>query len=182
MNQDIMRQAFLTNICNQLDAINLSSEDLEENWIFYKTVHSSAATTLGHPSRKQAGLMRMMAKFRGFLEKSTDYTRHKKMILAQYPRKQHTATFICRTVQTKLRDMQNSWVRKKREEIQSFADRKDMKKFQDALKTIYDPRSSVATTLLSADGSTLLTDKKVKKVQEGKDRENTLSEKDSHFN
>ena len=48
-----MRQAFLTDICNQLDAINLSSKDSEENWIvFHKMVHSSAATILGHPSRK----------------------------------------------------------------------------------------------------------------------------------
>ena len=55
--------------------------------------------------------------------------------------------------------MQDSWLRKKAEEIQSFADRKDMKKFNDALKTIYGPKSSGATPLLSADGSTLLTDK-----------------------
>ena len=66
---------------------------------------------------------------------------------------------ICKTVQTKLRDMQDSWLTKKTEEIQSFADRKDMKKFHDALKTIYGPKSSGATTLLSADGNTLLTDK-----------------------
>ena len=46
-------------------------------------------------------------------------------------------------------------------EIQSFADRKGMKKFHDALKTIYGPKSSGAITLLSADGSTLLTDKEV---------------------
>ena len=53
LNQDSMKQAFLTDICNQLDAINLSSEIPEENWtVFHKTVHSSAATTLGHPSRK----------------------------------------------------------------------------------------------------------------------------------
>ena len=55
--------------------------------------------------------------------------------------------------------MQDSWLSKKAEEIQSFADRKDMKKFHDAPKTIYDPKSSGATPLLSADGSTLLTDK-----------------------
>ena len=55
--------------------------------------------------------------------------------------------------------MQDSWLSKKAEEIQSFADRKDMKKFHDALKTIYDPNSFGATPLLSADGSTLLTDK-----------------------
>ena len=34
-----------------------------------------------------------------------------------------------------------------------------MKKFQDALKTIYGPKRSGAIPLLSADGSTLITDK-----------------------
>ena len=60
---------------------------------------------------------------------------------------------ICKTVQTRLRDMQDSWLSKKADEIQSFADRKDMKKFFDALK------SSGTTPLLSADGISLLTDK-----------------------
>ena len=33
--------------------MNLSSEDPEENWtVFQKVVDSSAATTIGHPSRK----------------------------------------------------------------------------------------------------------------------------------
>ena len=54
--------------------------------------------------------------------------------------------------------MQDSWLSKKAKEIQSFADRKDIKKFQDALKTIYVPKSSGVTPLLSSDGSTLLTD------------------------
>ena len=54
--------------------------------------------------------------------------------------------------------MQDSWLSKKAKEIQSFADRKDMKKFHGALKTIYGPKSFGATPLLSADGSTL-TDK-----------------------
>ena len=66
---------------------------------------------------------------------------------------------ICKTVQSRLRDMQDSWLSKEAEEIQSFADRKEMKKFHDALKTIYGPKSSGATPLLSADGSTLVTDK-----------------------
>ena len=86
-----MRQAFINDISNQLGTMNLSSEDPEENWtVFQRVVHSSAATTIGHPSRKH---------------------------------------------------------------------RKDMKKFHDALKTIYGPKSSGANPLLSADGSTLLTDK-----------------------
>ena len=58
-----------------------------------------------------------------------------------------------------LSDLQDYWLRKKTEDSQSFADRKVMKKFHDALKTIYGPENSGATTLLSADGSTLLTDK-----------------------
>ena len=53
--------------------------------------------------------------------------------------------------------LQDSWLRKKADEIQSFADRKDMKKFFDALKTVYGPQSSGTTPLLSADGTSLLT-------------------------
>ena len=56
-------------------------------------------------------------------------------------------------------DMQDSWLSKKADEIQSFADRKDMKKFFDALKTIYGPQCSGTTPFLSADGTSLLTDK-----------------------
>ena len=52
--------------------------------------------------------------------------------------------------------MQDSWLSKKADEIQSFADGKDMKKFFDALKTIWSPGT---TPLLSADGTSLLTDK-----------------------
>ena len=48
---------------------------------------------------------------------------------------------------------------KKAYEIKSFADRKDMKKFFDARKTVYGPQSSGTPPLLSADGSSLLTDK-----------------------
>ena len=55
--------------------------------------------------------------------------------------------------------MQDSWLRKKADEIRSFADRKDMKKFFDTLKTVYGPQSSGTTPLLSADGTSLLTDK-----------------------
>ena len=48
-----MRQAFINDISNQIGAMNLSSEDTEEKWtVFQKVVHSSAATTIGHPSHK----------------------------------------------------------------------------------------------------------------------------------
>ena len=64
-----------------------------------------------------------------------------------------------KTVKSRLRDMQDSWLIKKAAGIQSFADRKDMKKFHDALKTVYGPKSSGTTPIPSADRSTHLTDK-----------------------
>ena len=160
LNKDSMRQDFLTDICNQLDAMNLSSEDPEENWtVFHKTVLSSAASTLGHPSRKHQDwfdenddeILRLLEEKHRLLKAHQDDT--------SSVSKKAAYSNICKTVQTKLRDMQDSWLRKKTEDIQSFADRKDMKKFHDALKTIYGPKSSGNTTLLSADGNTLLTDK-----------------------
>ena len=55
--------------------------------------------------------------------------------------------------------MQDSCVSKRADVIQSFIDRKDMNKFFDALKTVYVPKSSGTTPLLSADGNSLLPDK-----------------------
>ena len=55
--------------------------------------------------------------------------------------------------------MQDSWLSSKADEIQSFAERKDMKKFFDALKTFYGLQSLGTTSLLNADGTSLLTDK-----------------------
>ena len=155
-----MRQAFINDISNQLGAINLSSEDPEENWtVFQKVVHSSAATTIGHPSHKHQDWFdendeesKLLLEEKHCLHKAHQDDTSSASKKAAYNN-------ICKTIQNRLRDMQDSWLSKKAEEIQSFADRKDMKKFHDALKTIYGPKSSGATPLLSADGSTLLTDK-----------------------
>ena len=79
-------------------------------------------------------------KFRGLLEEK--HQKHKAYLRNTCSVSSKTAySNICKTVQTRLRDMQDSWLRKKADEIQSFADRKDMKKFFDALKTVYGPRA-----------------------------------------
>ena len=155
-----MRQAFINAISNQLGAMNLSSEDPEENWtVFQKVVHSSAATTIGHPSRKhQDWFVENDEEIKLHLnEKHCLHTAHQDDTSSVS--KKAAYSNICNTVQNWLRDMQDSWLSKKAEEIQSVADREDMKKFYDALKTIYGPKMSGATPLRSADGSTLLTDK-----------------------
>ena len=160
LNHDSMRQAFINDISNQLGATNLSSEDPEENWtVFQKVVHSSAATTIGHPSRKhQDWFDENDEEIKLFLEEKHCLHKAHQDDTSSVSKKA-AYNNICKTVQNRLRDMQDSWLSKKAEEIQSFADRKDMKKFHDALKTIYGPKRSGATPLLSADGGTLLTDK-----------------------
>ncbi|KAJ1201863.1 hypothetical protein NDU88_005667 [Pleurodeles waltl] len=67
--------------------------------------------------------------------------------------------FIKSKVQAKLREMQDSWLSRKADEIQKYVDSNNSKLFYDALKTIYKPQSSGTSPLLSANGSTLLTDK-----------------------
>ena len=97
MNHDSMRQAFINGISNQLGAMNLSSEDPEENWtIFQKVIHSSAASTIGHRSRKhQDWFDENDEEIKLPLEeKNTACTMHVKMILALYQRRLPTTIFV----------------------------------------------------------------------------------------
>ena len=73
--------------------------------------------------------------------------------------KETAFTNICRTVQTRLRKMHDSWLAAKADEIQKYADTHDSKRFYDALKEVYGPQSSSTSPLLNVDGTTLITDK-----------------------
>ena len=55
--------------------------------------------------------------------------------------------------------MQDSWLKQKAEEIQNYADKNDIKRFYDAIKTVYGPQPVSSYPLLSADGQKLLTEK-----------------------
>ena len=88
--------------------------------------HSSAATTLGHPSRKHQDwfdenddeIQRLLE------EKYQLHNAHQDDTSSVSKNAAYSS--ICKTVQTKLREMQDSWLRKKTEEIQSFANRNFM--------------------------------------------------------
>ena len=102
--------------------------------------------------------MRMTKKFRDSLKRNTKNTRLTSEIPAQYLARLPIQTYVRQFRRGSETCKAPGW-EKKADEIQSFADRKDMKKFFDALKTVYGPQSSGTTPLLSADGTTLLTDK-----------------------
>jgi len=67
---------------------------------------------------------------------------------------QHLKKQLC---QTKLREIQNNWWEQKAEELQNFADARDLRSFYEGTKAIYRPTKSSTGTLMSADNSILLT-------------------------
>ncbi|BHF77163.1 hypothetical protein SprV_0502026600 [Sparganum proliferum] len=64
-----------------------------------------------------------------------------------------------RHLQQRLREIQDAWTARRAEEIQGYADRNEWKKFFSAIKVVYGPPTKGTAPLLSADGSTLLTEK-----------------------
>ena len=53
LKQDSKRQVFVNDLCSRLDALEHSSEDVDESWtVFRDTVHSSAMDSLGPVSSK----------------------------------------------------------------------------------------------------------------------------------
>nr|VZI46783.1 unnamed protein product [Spirometra erinaceieuropaei] len=64
-----------------------------------------------------------------------------------------------RQLQQRLREMQDAWTARKAEEIQGYADRNEWKNFFSAIKAVYGRPTKGTVSLLSADGSTLLTEK-----------------------
>ena len=102
--------------------------------------------------------MRMTKKFRDSSKRNTKNKRHTSEIPAQYLARLLIQTYARQSRRGSETCKTPGW-EKRADEIESFADRKDMKKFFDALKTVYGPQSSGTTPLLSVDGTSLLTDK-----------------------
>ena len=103
---------------NQRSATKFSSEDLEEDWtVFQNVVHSSAATTLGHPYRKHQDLFdENDEEIKSLLEEK--HSLHKAhQDDTRSVSKKVAYSNICKTVRNSLRDMQGSWLSKKAEEI-----------------------------------------------------------------
>ena len=61
-------------------------------------------------------------------------------------------------VQSTLCKLQDEWLSKKKDEIQSYADQHNSKHFYEAPKCVHGPQSSGSSPLLSANGTKLITD------------------------
>ena len=114
LKQDSKRQAFINDIYNNLGAVQLSSEDPRNNWTSFFAVHSSAVPYSMHLANTKTGLVRMI---QGLLEgKHRLHKAHKDDTSSV---SKMAAYNICKTVQSRLRDMQDTWLSKIEEETQS---------------------------------------------------------------
>ena len=98
----------MNDICSRLDAMELTSDDLEENWtVFRDTVHSSAMDSLGPVSRKhQDWFDENDEEIQGLLEEK--HEKHKAYSDTNSVFNKAAYSNICKTFQTRLRYMQDS--------------------------------------------------------------------------
>ena len=156
------KQEFQAHLHTALSGRKQNQSNIEDEWVSFRdTTHQAALECLGPASRNHQDW---------FDENDADIQmllneKHRLLrILQNDPsnkRKKAAFTTIRSTVQSKLRQMQDSWYSRKADEIQAYADKHETKRFYDALKAVYGPRFSGSSPLLSADGGTLLTEKKL---------------------
>nr|VZI06285.1 unnamed protein product [Spirometra erinaceieuropaei] len=143
------------------DAAAAAAENasVENRWCQLRdTVQSTALAVLGRAPRQHqdwfddndAAISNLLA------EKNR---LHKAYV--DHPTEDNKAAFYRsrRQLQQRLREMQDAWTARKAEEIQGYADRNEWKNFFSAIKAVYGPPTKGTAPLLSADGSTLLTEK-----------------------
>ena len=160
LQQEPTRLAFVEALEHKLESLSFEHADEEEDWAALKTVlHSTALESLGVPVRKhQDWFDENNAEIQALLdEKHCLYKAYLKD--SSSSAKKSAFLNIRRVVQQKLRVMQDTWLCAKAEEIQSYADSNNSKCFYDALKQVYGPQRSGTSPLLSADETTLLTEK-----------------------
>nr|VZI50162.1 unnamed protein product [Spirometra erinaceieuropaei] len=141
------------------DADATENASVENRWCQLRdTVQATALAVLGRAPRQHqdwfddndAAITNLLAEknrlHKAYAEHPTDATK------AAFYRSR-------RQLQQRLREMQDAWTALTAEEIQGYADRIEWKNFFFATKAVYGPPTKGTAPLLSADGSTLLTEK-----------------------
>nr|VZI24073.1 unnamed protein product [Spirometra erinaceieuropaei] len=141
------------------DAAAAENASVENRWCQLRdTVQSTALAVLGRaPRQHQDWFDDNYAVIRNLLAEKNRL--HKAYV--DHPTEDNKAAFYrsSRQLQQRLREMQDAWTARKAEEIQGYADRNEWKNFFSAIKAVYGLPTKGTAPLLSADGSTLLTEK-----------------------
>nr|VZI37698.1 unnamed protein product [Spirometra erinaceieuropaei] len=132
---------------------------VENRWCQLRdTVQSTAFAVLGRaPRQHQDWFDDNDAAIRNLLAEKNRL--HK--AYADHPNEDNKAAFYRsrRQLQQRLREMQDAWTARKAEETQGYPDRNEWKNFFFAIRAVYSPPTKGTAPFLSADGSTLLTEK-----------------------
>lgn len=160
LKNDLTRQQLADQLERDLPSCTDPLADVEAEWTRLRDViYSSALDAVGPVTRKhQDWFDENNSRIQALLEEKHQLHR---ALLNDPASTSKKAAFSAskQTVQRALRQMQDQWFSEKADAIQEYADRKDMKNFYSAIRTIYGPTSSGSSPLLSADGNTLISDK-----------------------
>lgn len=155
-----IKQSFVDTLETRLESTMLNDHDVEAAWASLREmVYTTAMECLGLLTRKHKDWFdENCTEIQQLLEeKRRAYLAH--IDDPKSTAKKDALRNIRNNVQRKLRQVQDSWLSNKADEIQGFADKNDMKNFYDGLREVYGPTTSGASPLLTADGATLITDK-----------------------
>ncbi|BHF78411.1 hypothetical protein SprV_0602152400 [Sparganum proliferum] len=145
----------------RLDNLPIAAENasMENRWCqLHDTIQSTALAVLGRARRQHqdwfddndAVVSNLLAEknrlHKAYVDHPTDDNK-----AAFYRSRRH--------LQQRLREMQGAWTARKADEIQGYADRNEWKNFFSAIKAVYGPPTKDSAPLLSADCSTLMTEK-----------------------
>nr|VZI51388.1 unnamed protein product [Spirometra erinaceieuropaei] len=149
----------LDNLPIAADAAAAENASVENRWCQLRdTVQSTALAVLGRAPRQHqdwfddndAAIRNLLAEKNRLHKAYVDHPTDDNKVALYRSRRQ---------LQQRLREMQDAWTARKAEEIQGYADRNEWKNFFSAIKAVYGLPTKGTAPLLSADGSTLLTEK-----------------------
>ena len=154
------KQSFVNTLEERLESTPPENQNVEADWASLRElIYSTATEILGPQSRKHKDWFDENCED---IKQLLDEKHHLHQAYLSNPKsttKRDAFNNIRRTVQQRLRQMQDEWLSNKADEIQDYADKRDYKSFYVALKEVYGPTSSGSNPLLSADGITLITEK-----------------------
>ncbi|KAI8791567.1 cytochrome P450 2D20 [Biomphalaria glabrata] len=145
---DKTKKSLADAIENCLKSTVLTESNVDKSWeCFKEAIYSTALNILGPMERKhQDWFDENSTEIRKLLDEK--HKLHK--LCLNNPNSQSTKdafTNIRKNVQKQLRQMQDTWLSKKVETIQDFADKHDMKNFYHAINEIYGPTNSGSSPL-----------------------------------
>ena len=154
LNSDHIKQALTEKLDSKLQHQNFDTQDSESDWATLRDiVYSAALEVVGTTKQKHTD----------WFDENNDRIQslldEKHRLHINDPSSTVKKVAFCnikRNIQLELRQRQDKWLNKKADEIQCFADCND---FYSALKTVYGLTSSGSSSLFSADGNVLITDK-----------------------